>query len=158
MALALAEEIAVLKNRIALYESDSEAAKVNGNEAMQRLLLATITATRNNLLHLEQRLEKQRNRNQSAMSRGIKGTPFSSKLLGAKKQIQLMMIKEMMTGRVLAMMVQMRGGMSHPVSARDDFQTFLQSSPAPAPILVIFLNPLCSENGYDGKIVSHQLE
>ena len=68
MALALAEEIAVLKNRIALYESDSEAAKVNGNEAMQRLLLATITATRNNLLHLEKRLEKQGNRNQSAMS------------------------------------------------------------------------------------------
>jgi hypothetical protein len=81
MALALAEEIAVLKNRIALYESDSEAAKVNGNEARQRLLLATSTATRNNLLHLEKRLEKQGNRNQSAMSRGIKGTPFSSKLL-----------------------------------------------------------------------------
>jgi hypothetical protein len=96
MALALAEEIAVLKNRIALYESDSEAAKVNGGIEMQRLLLATITATRNNLLYLEKRLEKQGNRNQSAMSRGIKGTPFSSKLLGAKKQIQLMMIKEMM--------------------------------------------------------------
>jgi hypothetical protein len=76
--MALAEEIAVLKNRIALYESDSEAAKVNGGIEMQRLLLATITATRNNLLHLQKRLEKQGNRNQSAMSRGIKGTPFSS--------------------------------------------------------------------------------
>jgi hypothetical protein len=94
MTMALA--LAVLKNRIALYECHSEAAKVNGNEARQRLLLATITATHNNLLYLEKRLEKQGNRNQSAMSRGIKGTPFSSKLLGAKKQIQLMMIKEMM--------------------------------------------------------------
>jgi hypothetical protein len=35
-------------------------------------------------------------------------------------------------------------GQSHPVSARDDFQTFLQSSsPAPAPILVKFFHPLC---------------
>jgi hypothetical protein len=77
----MALEIAVLKNEIALYECHSEAAKVNGDIEMQRLLLATITATRNNLLHLEKRLEKQGNRNQSAMSRGIKGTPFSSKLL-----------------------------------------------------------------------------
>jgi hypothetical protein len=78
MALALAEEIAVLKNEIALYECHSEAAKVNGDLEMQRLLLATITARSNNLLYLEKRLEKQGNRNQSAMSRGIKGTPFSS--------------------------------------------------------------------------------
>jgi hypothetical protein len=83
MATALAEEIAVLKNEIALYECHSEAAKVNGDIEMQRLLLATITARSNNLLYLEKRLEKQGNRNQSAMSRGIKGIQFSSKLLGA---------------------------------------------------------------------------
>jgi hypothetical protein len=76
MAMSLEEEIAVLKNQIADYEIDYQAAKKNGNEPRQDLLLTAIAAARNNLSEL--RLEKQGNRNQSAVSRGIKGIQFSS--------------------------------------------------------------------------------
>jgi hypothetical protein len=80
MAMSLEARIAVLKNQIAVYEGVFYDAVKNGDIETQRLLLITIAAARNNLseLHLEKRLEKQGNRNQSAVSREIKGIQFSS--------------------------------------------------------------------------------
>jgi ubiquitin-large subunit ribosomal protein L40e len=51
----------------------------------------------------------------------------------------------------LHLILLLRGGMYHPVSARDDFQQFLRSSPAP--VVVKFFNPFCPASGYEGEIV-----
>lgn len=50
----------------------------------------------------------------------------------------------------LHLILRLRGGMYHPVSAREDFEEFLRTSPAP--VVVKFFNPTCPENGYEGEI------
>ena len=70
------QKITALENSIAAFVEDYRAAKASGDIETQRLLLATITASRNNLGKLY--VDKQGN--QSAFSRGKRGIQSSSTL------------------------------------------------------------------------------
>jgi hypothetical protein len=58
--MTLEEEIAALNNEIARWNTEYDAAKANGNEARQDLLLATITVCRSNLDKLLDRQREER--------------------------------------------------------------------------------------------------
>jgi ubiquitin-large subunit ribosomal protein L40e len=50
----------------------------------------------------------------------------------------------------LHLVLRLRGGMYHPISARSDFDSFLQTSPPP--LVVKFFNPFTPSTGYQGEM------